>query len=132
MISKRMENLFLISIALFILHGLEEYFTGFYDVDNFFQIVFKSLIGMEISQSLFLLFQIAFWSILIISYFLIFKRDCILSLLTVLGAIIIFEIHHLIKMVAMWAYYPGSVMALFFPILGYFYWKELVKLHKTK
>ena len=132
MLSKRIHNLFLISIVLFITHGLEEYFTGFYNVDNIFKFVFHVFENMSIPQAIFFLFQIMWWSLLIISYLLIFKKNWILVLLTIYALVFIFEIHHIIKAVIYWEYYPGSITAIFFPVLGFFYWKELIKLYKTK
>jgi len=132
MLSKRIQNLFLLSIVLFIAHGIEEYFTGFYNVDTFFKFVFQFFETMSVFQATFLLFQIMVWILLIVSYLLIFKKDWILVLLTILGLVFIFELHHLIKAVMLWEYYPGSIVAIFFPILGFFYWKELIRLYKTK
>ena len=132
MLSKRIHNLFLISVVIFIAHGLEEYFTGFYDVDNIFKFVFQVFEIMSVPQATFLSFQIMLWILLIISYLLIFKKDWILVLLTIPAVVFIFEIHHLVKSVISWEYYPGSIMAIFFPIIGFFYWKELIKLYKTK
>ena len=132
MLSKRIHHLFLISIVLFIAHGLEEYFTGFYEVDNIFKYIFQFFETMSIPQATFLLFQIMLWILLIISYLLIFKKDWILFLLTIPALVFIFEISHLVKAVIAGGYYPGSIVAIFFPILGFFYWKELIKLYKTK
>ena len=36
MISTKLKNIFLISIILFITHGVEEFFTGFYNIDKSF------------------------------------------------------------------------------------------------
>ena len=132
MLSKRIQNLFMLSIFLFIIHGLEEYFTGFYDIDNIFKFIFQVFENMSIFQATFLLFQIMIWILLIISYLLIFKKDWTLTLLTIPAVVFIFEIHHLLKLVISWEYYPGSITAIFFPILGFFYWKELIKFYKIK
>jgi hypothetical protein len=132
MLSKRIHNLFLISVILFIAHGLEEYFAGFYNVDNIFQFAFQFAQNMSEPQAIFLLFQIMLWILLIFCYLLIFKRDWILFLLTIPALILIIEVHHLIKAAIFGGYYPGSITAAFSLIIGFFYWKELIKLYKAK
>lgn len=128
MITSRLKYLFLISIPVFIAHGLEEYFTGFYDIDQLDQIVFSPLAAMSTHQATFAMFQIMFWILLIVSFLLIFKYErWRLYLITFLGLIFIFELHHLYKAVAVGGYYPGLISALAFPVLGFFWWKELLK-----
>ncbi|MBS3148564.1 HXXEE domain-containing protein [Candidatus Woesearchaeota archaeon] len=126
MVSKKLQQLFLISIPLFVVHGLEEYWTGFYNVDPIFKIVFNSFGTMNLFQALFLLFQIMLWALFIFSY-LILRKKWLIGLMAILGVVFIFEIHHLIEAVILRAYYPGSISALLFPIIGFFYWKELIK-----
>jgi len=70
-------------------------------------------------------------NILIVSY-LILNRKYLLELLTFLGLVFIFELHHLIKAVISLSYYPGMITGLLFPIIGFFYWKELIKNWKHK
>ncbi len=126
MISKKLQNLFLISIPIFIAHGLEEYFTGFYNVDPIFYFVFQSFESMGVFQATFLLFQIMIWILLIVSYFIL-SRKFLLKLLAFIGFIFVFELHHLIKTLISWHYYPGMITAILFPVVGFFYWKELIK-----
>ena len=124
MISKKIQNLFLIATVLFIAHGLEEYFTGFYKVDSLFHFAFKYYENMDISQATFLVFQIMLWVLLVISYLFIHKRQWTLSLLIIPVLVCLAEIHHLVKAAIRMAYYPGSITALILIIFGYFYWKE--------
>ncbi len=132
MISKKIQNLFLISIFLFIAHGLEEYFTGFYNVDSLFYFAFRHFENMSVFQAAFLVFQIMLWVLLVISYLLIFKKNWLSALLTIPAIVSTVEIHHLIKAVIHQGYYPGSVTAFVLFIFGFFYWKELIKLYKAK
>ena len=132
MLSKKIQNLFLISSILFIAHGLEEYFTGFYKVDSLFYFVFKYFESMSVFQATFLVFQIMLWILLAISYALIFKKNWLLGLVALPAVACFIEVHHLVKAAIRWAYYPGSITALILLIVGYFYWKELFKLYKTK
>ena len=62
MISKKIQNLFLISIFLFIAHGLEEYFTGFYNVDSLFYFAFRHFENMSVFQAAFLVLDHAMGS----------------------------------------------------------------------
>ena len=124
--TKRLQTLFLISIPLVIAHGLEEYFTGFYNVDSIFHFMFRYFQNMSIFQATFLLFQIMLWFLLVISYLVLIRGKWLLSLMTFLGLIYIFEIHHLIKSLVSWTYYPGAITALLFPVIGFLFWKELI------
>ena len=126
MITKRLQNIFLISIPLFIAHGLEEYFTGFYKVDSIFYLVFQYFQSMSIFQATFLLFQIMIWILLIVSYLVLTGGKWLLSLMTFLGLIFILEMEHLLKVLVSWDYYPGALTALLFPVIGFFFWKELI------
>ena len=130
MISKRLKNIFAISIPVFMAHGLEEYFTGFFDIDNISRFVFSPLETMPVLQATFLLLQIMIWLLLIVSLLLITNVKWQLRLMIIPGLIYIFELHHLWKAVMSWGYYPGSVTAIAFPIIGFLFWKELLKHYK--
>lgn len=132
MISKKIHNLFLIAVVLFIAHGLEEYFTGFYKVDSLFHFAFRFYDNMKVSQATFLVFQIMLWVLLILSYLLIYQRQWVLYLLAIPGLVCVAEFHHLVKAAVRMAYYPGSITALILIIFGYFYWKEWMRLFKSK
>ena len=126
MISNKLQNIFLLSIPLFIAHGLEEYFTGFYKVDSIFFFIFQSFETMSVFQATFLLFQIMLWALLIIAY-LMLSRKFVIGLLTILGIFFVLELHHLTDALIRLEYYPGMITGILFPIIGFFYWKELIK-----
>ena len=127
MSTKKLKNIFLISIPVFIAHGLEEYFTGFYNIDSFSKFVFGHFESMSIYQATFLIFQIMIWLLLVISFLLISNNKWQLRLMIIPGLIYIFEIHHIIKALTSFSYYSGLITALPFPIIGFFFWKELLK-----
>ena len=81
----------------------------------------------SVLQAAFLLFQIMLWSLFIFSAFLISGRTWQLRILIIPGIIFIFEIHHIVEAVIRWQYYPGMISAFLFPIIGFFYWKALLK-----
>ncbi len=127
MISTRLKNIFAISIPVFIAHGLEEYFTGFYNVDSHFKFMFGYFNTLSTPQAVFLLFQIMLWFILVISVLLISGEKWQLWLMIIPGLIYIYELQHFWKVLTVGGYYPGAITAIAFPIVGFLFWKELIK-----
>lgn len=127
MISDRLKNIFLISIPLFIIHGVEEYITGFYLISPIFKVLFIGQRFENIYQSAFFTFHIMLWLCLIISYLLLIGGKWVIRLMVLLGLIYIFEIHHIIDALIVRDYYPGLITSFVFPIIAFFYWKELVR-----
>ena len=132
MISNKLKTIFALSIPLFIAHGIEEFATHFYDADAWDQAIFGNLFGnLSTHGATFVTFQVMLWLLLIVSYLLISSEQWRFRLMFILGIIFIYELHHLYKAVMLGGYYPGLVTALLFPVIGYFYWRELLRLHKT-
>ena len=127
MISSKLKNIFALSIPLFIAHGIEEFLTHFYDIDAHDQAIFGLLSSLSNHGATFVVFQIMFWLILIVSFLLISSEQWRFRLMFVPGIIFIYELHHLYKAVLIGGYYPGLITALLFPVIGYFYWRELLK-----
>jgi len=127
MISQKLKTIFFISIPVFIAHGLEEYFHGFYNVDSSFKFFFHYFDAMSIPQSTFVLFQIMFWLALIVFAFLITSGKWQLRFMVIPGLIYILELHHFWKALMLGGYYPGVITAIAFPIIGFLFWKELLK-----
>ena len=131
MISQKLKNIFLLSILAFIAHGLEEIFTGFYNADGS-QVDFwlGSLNSMPTPQATFILFQIMLWLMLIVAYLLLLGPKWQLRLMFIPGVALIYELHHLYKAFQAGGYYPGIITAILLYILGFFFWKELLEVHK--
>ena len=127
MISQKLKTLFYISVPVFIAHGLEEIFNGFYNVDWFFKFALGFLKTMSVPQATFIVFQIMIWLALIVFAFLIASEKWRLRLMILPGLIYIFELHHIWKAFESWSYYPGVITAIAFPIIGFLFWKELIK-----
>lgn len=126
MISKKTKILFSALSILFVVHGIEEYLTGFYNIDWTFKWAFWFIDGMTVSQASFLVFQIFFWLILLtINIFLFFPKSKFPLYFFTLVAI--FELHHMIEAVITWSYYPGLFTSFLFPLAGYFLYKNLKK-----
>ncbi len=127
MITEKIKTLVLLSMPVFAIHGTEEYLTGFYQTDSVSKWAFSIFEPMTSLQATFLLFQIGIGVLLATSYILLKGGRAVLYLATFLGLIFILEIHHVVKTISVMGYYPGIASALLIYILGFFYWKELIK-----
>lgn len=132
MISARLKTIFALSIPLFIVHGTEEFITRFYDTDSWDQFLFGPLAAMSTHQAMFVTFQVMVWLLLIVSFFLILDERWRLRMLAILGLVYVFELHHSIKAVLAWSYYPGLITSLGFPILAVLFWREWVRVYYKK
>ncbi len=127
MVYKKLKNIFAISVPIFIVHGIEEYLTGFYNINPLSKFVFQTFDKMPNPQAVFLLFQIMTSLLLVTSFILIAKERWLLWVMIVPGLFYIFEIHHIIEAFMIRNYYPGLITALAFPIIAFLFWKELFK-----
>lgn len=126
-LSSKLQRIFLLSIPVFIAHGIEEYITEFYTVDNFSRFVFSYTEIMSPLQASFITFQIMIWITLILGAILITHSRWLLYVMIIPGLVYIFELHHLVKALILLNYYPGSITGILFPFIGFFYWKQLIK-----
>ena len=67
------------------------------------------------------------WIFLLLSFLLIQGKKWIVRLLFIPGIVMIFELHHLFEALRHQSYYSGMLTALFFPIVAFLYWQELLK-----
>ncbi len=132
MISKNLRRLFLISIPLFIAHGLEEYLTKFYDVYPLLNFTWTRSIFQSIPQATFLTFQLMWWVLLLVVYLLLRRDRGTMYLMTFVGFIYIYEITHIVSALVVQGYTPGLTTGLAFPCVAFFYWKELIKNWRDK
>ena len=127
MISKKLKIIFGFSIPLFIAHGMEEYIMGFYDMSPDFLFVFSPLFAMPEGPALFLLLQIMVWLLLSISFLLIFGGLWPRRVMTLLGLLYVYELHHFIDAFRASGYAPGLITALVFPVFAVLFWREFWK-----
>ena len=127
MITQKLKTIFYISIPLFIAHGLEEYFNGFYNIDWSTKLIFGFLNDMPVPQATFLVFQIMLWLVLIVFALLISSEKWRMRLMFVPAIIFLVELHHPWSVITSGGYYPGAVTAVPLLIIGFLYWKELIK-----
>ena len=126
----KLQKLFLLSIPLFIAHGLEEILTGFYNIDSQVDFWFGGLNSLPTPQATFILFQIMIWLMLIIAYLLLLGPKWQLRLMYIPGIIFVYELYHLYKAIEVGGYYPGLITAIPLYVVGFLFWKELIKNYK--
>lgn len=130
MISTRLKIIFAFSIPLFIAHGIEEIYTGFYAVDSWDQFLFTPFESLSMHGVMFVTFQLMFWLLLVISLALLSGERWRFWMLGVIGTVYVLELHHPIKALLAGGYYSGLITSLLFPIFAYFFWKEWLKNYK--
>ncbi len=120
--------IFILSILLNYLHGVECIKTKFYVREpNFY---FFTRYFKDIPQSVYFVFHGSFWLFIFLILFFLKGGNWIIIPLGLYGTIFFTEFHHFLKGVRYRKYYPGMITSFFFPILGIFYWIELLKLWK--
>jgi hypothetical protein len=127
MITNELKLIIGLSIPLFILHGIEEYVTHFYNVDTHLQGVFSPLSGLTIHGATFVVFEVMFWLLLIVSFLLLLGPKWQLRAVALIGVVYLYELHHIYKAIMSEAYYSGLYTSLAFPILAFFFWKEWLR-----
>ena len=123
MIPEKLKTIFFISIPVFIAHGLEEYFTGFYKIDLSYRYLFGCISDLPV---VFLIYQILLWLLLIIVYCLLGK-SWIKWILILVGITYVGELQHLIMTIILKQYYPGAITSIAISIIGCIFLKELLK-----
>lgn len=114
------------SIVFLIIHAVEEYRSGFPEMDRSFGWIVHTFRGMQFDQAVFILYQIALILALIVIFAVVFVRFSSLVLLVLIGLILIFESTHIIAAIFVGGYYPGLYTAFISPILSVLYWLRLI------
>lgn len=127
MITSRLKYIFAFSIPVFIMHGIEEYLTGFYELDQWDEWIFGLLPFTSIHQAMFATFQVMLWILLIVSLLLLVSERVRFYTLALMGLIYLFEFHHPIKALLEGGYYPGLITSILFPVLAFLFWKEWLR-----
>lgn len=125
MTTSRLKNIFLIAIPFFIAHEIEEWLTNFWDTDALTK--FVSQYFQTISQATFVGWNAAFILSLIAIFLVLKGGKSTLFVMWALGFIFIFELNHAIKALASFSYYSGAITSIPLLIIGFFFWKELIK-----
>ena len=125
MITEKLKKLTFLSLILIYAHGLEEILMGFYKVPSVLMIWNDHL--TSIPEAVYYASHIPWWLFLIPMFLLVLGGKWTLRVLALFGIVFVFEIHHLLgALFITHGYYPGLITAIFYPIIGFFYWKELI------
>lgn len=124
-ISSKLKQLFLLAIVLSIAHGIEELATGFYNTDRSFLLTVGK-VGGNLAVA-FVIYWLILWGLFWLAYMLVVRGKWIRILSGIVGVVMLLELQHLYEVVATGKYYPGAYTAILFPIIGFFFWKELIK-----
>lgn len=125
MISKKLKILFLLSIAIVYMHFFEEVISGFYRNDWIMRYI--SSLFQNINQAQYYASHVTWILMIGPAALLVLGGKWTLRVLTLYGVFFIFELHHLIDAIRTLSYYPGVITNIAFEIVGFFYWKELLR-----
>lgn len=125
MVTKRLKYIILIALGLIYAHGLEEIITGFYLSDSTMELL-GSYFNLS-TQSFYWVSHAVWWIGLAILSFVVLIKGKLLWLLSLFGIVFFIELHHIGKAIFTGNYYPGMLTAILYPLLGIFYWKELIR-----
>ena len=125
MISEKLKKITFLSLLLIYAHGLEEIIMGFWKFDSVLMTFNNNL--QTIPQAVYYASHIPWWLVLIPMFLLILGGKWTLRVMILFGIVFIIELHHLFGALISQTYYPGMITAFFYPIVGFFYWKELIR-----
>ncbi|HLD71400.1 MAG TPA: hypothetical protein VI873_02180 [Candidatus Peribacteraceae bacterium] len=118
------------SIPVFIAHGIEEYLTGFTEIDPIFAFVFRPIIAMNPANAGFVVFQVMIGLLLFLYALFLFDQKWLHRLLIIPGILYVLEGHHIVQAIIKQSYYSGTVTALLFPVLAVFFWRKYVRTNR--
>lgn len=126
MISDKLKKILLLGLVLIYAHGAEEILFGFWKVDSVLMTWNDSLIS--IPQAVYYASHIAWWLLLIPIALLAMGGKWALRGLALFGIVWFIEIHHVLGAIFVThVYYPGIATAILYPVVGIFYYKELIQ-----
>ncbi len=130
-ISTRLKAILAVSIPIFIIHGIEEFKTHFYDIDTHSGAIFGILSTLSNHGATFITFEIMLWLLLIVSLLLIMGGRWQFYTFSLIGLVYVYEFHHIIKAISVNGYYPGLYTSLAFPFIGFLFWREWFNVYKS-
>jgi len=114
--------LWLLSIPLFALHGVEEYATGFPHTDPL-TLFASELLGVG-PYAVFFGVEVMLGIFLLLPFFLSFRPVWYRA---VLGVILLLEVDHVVRAIQAQSYYSGLWTAVPLVVIGLLYWKHMVR-----
>ncbi len=126
MISRKLKLILFLTLGLIYLHGLEEVISGF-QFDDPWMVWAGNLVDTK-TEVFYWTFHLMWWILVPIAIILIVgNRRWIYSLLALFGLVYFTELHHTLKGILAGSYFPGMITGIIYPILGVFYWRQLIK-----
>lgn len=125
MISKKLKVLLMISIGIVYLHFFEEVISGFYKNDWVMMSI--GSLFQNVNQAQYYSSHVVWILMIGPAALLALGGKWTLRVLTLYGFSFIVELHHLIDAIRTLNYYPGVITNIVFEIVGFFYWKELLR-----
>ncbi len=128
MISQKLKTILKIAFLISIVHGLEEYITGFYKIDKSYLI---SIGRLSTSGNAFLFYQLVLWLLFLMLLILIYKNKKVFGLIILVGILLTLEVQHLYEAIVRLEYYSGLWTSLLFIPTVFLFWKELLKQRRS-
>ena len=120
-----------------LVHGVEEYYMGLkgrISADMLTGVSFMPTISsfpkLQAIYIVYIIMQVILFVIIAISFSNSEKLK--LGLLTLIGFLFIYQCHHIVEGILHLKYNPGFFTAFLFLIVGFFFWKELLKKFTAK
>ncbi len=131
MISGKLKKITIISLIVIYLHGIEEIIMGFWKIDSVMTILANHF--ESIPKAVYYSTHIPFWLLLLPMFLLVLGGRWVLRMMMLFGVIFFIELHHIIgALLITKSYYPGMLTAFLYPIIGFFYWRELISNMRQK
>lgn len=121
----RLKLILAITVLVMVAHTIEEYVTQLWNFDPFI-IAFSQYFQLN-PAIVYLVIQVLAL-LLIFTVLMLAFRDVFNKFLgIVLGLVFLLELLHPYNSIIQGGYYPGLYSGMLLVIVGYFYWKELIK-----
>lgn len=125
MISTKLKNIFIFSIPVFIVHEIEEFVTGFWKIDPLTSFVAK--LFPDKNLAVFAIFNLELIILMVVIAVALRSPKWQLRMFILFGLVYFFELSHVVRLIHSFNYYPGMITAFLSLIVGFFYWKELIR-----
>lgn len=119
---KQLQNVYVFSIPLFILHVIEEYVTLYYP--TLFGITYRM---KNLPQEKFITIETVVITGMMTAFYLLKKKLIPLPLMILPGFFYLYQYEHISHTIKLHSYYPGTFTGIALLLLGLFYWKELLR-----
>jgi hypothetical protein len=122
---KKFQIILGLAFIAMLLHTVEEYTTKLWNFDPF--MIYMSARFPISGANIYLSAQILVMLLISVVTVLAFKNKFNKPLEIILGLVFFLELLHPYNSLRIWGYYSGLYTGLALLIIGYFYWKELLK-----